>query len=53
MSIGIANVHELHKIPYGLKFSRTKIFVDFVVFEAPTKILSLKISYKLSNPTCN
>ena len=40
-------------IPYSLKFSRTKIFVDFVVFEAPTKILSLKISYKLANPTCN
>ena len=40
-------------IPYSLKFLRTKIFVDFVVFEAPTKILSLKISYKLANPTCN
>ena len=40
-------------LPYSLKFSRTKIFVDFVVFEAPTKILSLKISYKLTNPTCN
>ena len=38
-------------IPYILKFSRTKIFVDFVVFQAPTKILSLKISYKLANPT--
>ena len=25
--------------------------MDFVVFEAPTKILSLKISYKLANPT--
>ena len=27
------------------------MFVDFVVFEAPTKILSFKISYKLANPT--
>ena len=36
-------------VPYSLKFSRTKNFVDFVVFEAPRKILSLKISYKLAN----
>ena len=36
---------------YSLKLLGTKIFVDFVVFEAPTKILSLKISYKLANPT--
>ena len=35
-------------VPYSLKLSRTKIFVDFVVFQAPTKILSLKISYKLA-----
>ena len=38
-------------IPYSLKFSKTKIFVDFVVFKAPTKILSLKISCKLANQT--
>ena len=30
---------------YSLKLLRTKIFVDFGVFEAPMKILSLKISY--------
>ena len=39
-------------IPYNsLKLSGTKIFVDFVDFQAPTKILSLKFSYKLANPT--
>ena len=37
-------------ILYSLKLSRTKIFVNFVVFEAPTKILSSKISYKLARP---
>ena len=31
---------------YSLKFSRTKkFFVDFVVFGAPTKFLSMKISH--------
>ena len=46
------NIYLLHwYLPYSLKLSRTKIFVDFVVFEAPTKILSSKISYKLVNPT--
>ena len=39
------------KLPYSLKLSRTKISMDFVVFGAPTKVLSLKISYKLVNPT--
>ena len=29
---------------YILKLSRTKIFVDFMVFEAPMKILSLKLA---------
>ena len=29
---------EAKKLPYSLKLSRTKIFVDFLVFEAPTKI---------------
>ena len=38
-------------VPYSLKLSGTKIFVDFVDFQAPMKILSLKISYKLANPT--
>ena len=38
--------HIANNIPYSLKLSGTKIFVDFVVFKAPTKILSLKISYK-------
>ena len=32
-------------IPYSLKFLRTKSFVDFVVFGAPTKILCMKISH--------
>ena len=31
---------------YSLKLLRTKIFMDFMVFEAHTKILSLKISYR-------
>ena len=39
-------------IPYSLKFSRTKIFVDFVVFEAPTKILSTKFSAYITCKTC-
>ena len=38
-------------IPYSLKLSGTKIFVDFVDFETPTINLSLKISYKLASPT--
>ena len=29
---------------YSLKLLRTKLFLNFVIFEAPTKILSLKIS---------
>ena len=41
----------LKLLPYSLKLLRTKTFVDFMVFEAPTKILSLKITYKLANPT--
>ena len=43
--------HTYTYILYSLKLSGTKIFVDFVVFEVPTKILSLKISYKLPSPT--
>ena len=31
-------------ISNGLKFLRTKFFMDFVVFEAPIKISMLKIS---------
>ena len=34
----ISTLPSAYVIPYSLKFSRTKIFVDFVVFEAPTKI---------------
>ena len=30
---------------YSLKFLRTKIFMDFMVFGAPTKLLSMKISH--------
>ena len=44
------HLHVNINIPYSLKLSGTKIFVGFVVFQAPTKILSLKISYKLANP---
>ena len=49
MAVTISSVAVEAEVPYSLKFSRTKNFVDFVVFEAPTKILSLKISYKLAN----
>ena len=49
-TIWLANLVSF-SLPYNLKLSRTKIFVDFVVFEAPTKILSLKNLYKLANPT--
>ena len=38
----IDSIDGIDSIPYSLKFSRTKIFVDFVGFEAPTKILSTK-----------
>ena len=34
-------------ILYSLKLSGTKTFMDFVVFQASTKILSMKISYKI------
>ena len=36
-------------VPYSLKFSRVKIYVDFVDFGVPTKILALKIlSYSIN-----
>ena len=35
----------MQHIPYSLKLSGTKIFVDFMIFQASTKILSMKISY--------
>ena len=37
-------------ITYSLKFSRTKIFVDFVVFEAPHENFILENFNKLANP---
>ena len=43
----------IRQIPYSLKFLGTKIFVDFVVFEAPTKILSTKFSAYITCKTCN
>ena len=39
-------------LSYSLKFSRTKIFVDFVVFKAPMKILSTKFSAYITCKTC-
>ena len=33
------------KVPYSLKFLRTKIFVNFMVLGALTKFLSMKISH--------
>ena len=45
-----STLQEMHQRRVVATLSRTKIFVEFVVFEAPTNILSLKISYKLANP---
>ena len=46
------HMHVNTYIPCSLIFLRTNIFMDFMVFKAPTKILSLKISYLVSYGTC-
>ena len=44
----MAHRAEIIILPYSLKISRVKIFVDFVDFGVPTKILALKIlSYSI------
>ena len=42
------NLHSGTELPYSLKISRVKIFVEFVDFGVPTKILALKnLSYSI------
>ena len=41
--IVIGNDHVNNYVPYSLKISRVKIFMDFMKFGVPTKIVALKI----------